>query len=114
MYGPFAFTGGKLGVAATRKTAECVQFANAGADTFAGLAGVACRFDDRPYVDAYVLCDALGLTAAQAAALPVELEMEGVDAETAERYRQHLSLTVADGKLVLRNTFLPQTIIVVR
>ncbi|MGN0847352.1 MAG: hypothetical protein ACI4RA_08220, partial [Kiritimatiellia bacterium] len=79
------------------------RFANADAQFLAGLGAIELDLAGKPTFSTATICDAYGLTAADAAKIPVTATIAGADDATVEKYADAFSATVKDGKLVVLN-----------
>ena len=73
------------------------------ANFLAGLGAIELDLAGKPTFGQVSVCDAYGLTAEDAARIPVTAKIADADAEMVEKYADAFSATVKNGKLVVCN-----------
>ena len=110
--GNFRFIGGTLVVTGDGSRYELPSLGNAPrADTLSELGCITCRFTGQPKRQTYVLCNAYGLTEESVRNLPVTVEINGVYDAT---FSEALVAVIENGKLVLKNSLAPGTVILIK
>ena len=102
--GRFRMDGGTLVIPGPgSRLAFGTQFQNVDANFLAGLGAIELDLAGKPTFGQVSVCDAYGLTAEDAARIPVTAKIADADAEMVEKYADAFSATVKNGKLVVCN-----------
>ena len=102
--GRFRMDGGTLVIPGPgSRLAFGTQFQNVDANFLAGLGAIELHLAGKPTFGQVSVCDAYGLTAEDAARIPVTAKIADADAEMVEKYADAFSATVKNGKLVVCN-----------
>lgn len=114
--GLFAFKGGKLGVTGSGSDYQVVKLDtdNHDANAFKELGGVQCAFNGKPTRGSYLLGGANGLSASNVQDLSLEISIDGLPNDKAQRYIDTMFLSIQNNRLYLQNPLGSPTVLFFR